>query len=136
METQVFKENQDWKGLKVHEVLKVCKDFKETQDWKGLKVHEVLKENKVCKDFKEAQVCEDLKGSQDCRVHQQEEQSTLAGAAPPAPLTRELHSSTLAELEGLIIRTVEELQTFCVYQMILTISSISVECKDRAMLVE
>ena len=107
--------------------------FKENQDWKDLKVHEVLKENKVCKDFKEAQVC---KERQDCRVHQQEEQSTLAGAVPPALLTRELHSSTLAELEGHPYSTQEELQTFCVYRMILTISSTRVECKDRAMLVE
>ena len=65
-----------------------------------------------------------------------EEQSTLAGAVPPAPLTRELHSSTLAELEGLIIGTVEEQQTICVCQMILTISSTRVECKNLAILVE
>ena len=84
----------------------------------------------------ETQVCEEVKERQDCRVHQQEEQSTLAGGVPPAPLTRELHSSTLEELEGLIGRTVEEQQTICVCQMILTISSTRVECKDLAMLVE
>ena len=65
-----------------------------------------------------------------------EEQSTLARAVPPAPLTRELHSSTLEELEGIIIRTVEEQQTICVCQMILTISSTRVECKNLAILVE
>ena len=67
---------------------------------------------------------------------QQEEQSTLAGAVPPAPLTRELHSSTLAELQGHIGTTKEEEQTICVYQMILTISSTRVECKDVVLLVE
>ena len=82
----------------------------------------------------ETQVCEEVKESQDCRVHPQEEQSTLAGAVPPAPLTRELHSSTLEELEGLIGSRKEEEQTICVFQMILTISSTRVECKDRAIL--
>ena len=33
-----------------------------------------------------------------CRVHQQEEQSTLAGVGPPALLARELSSSMLVEL--------------------------------------
>ena len=47
----------------------------------------------------ESQVCKGFKERQDCRIHQQEEQSTLTGAVPPAPLTRELHSSTLEELE-------------------------------------
>ena len=102
----------------------VCK---ETQDWKDLKVHEVLKENKVCKDFME---------SQDCRVHQQEEQSTLAGAVPPAPLSRELHSSTLEELERHVGSTEEEQQTISVYQMIQTISSTRVECRALAILLE
>ena len=59
----------------------------------------------------------------------------LAGAVPPAPLTRELHSSTLEELEGLIGSRKEEEQTICVFQMILTISSTRVECKAAAMLV-
>ena len=84
----------------------------------------------------ETQVCEEVKERQDCRVHQQEEQSTLAGAVPPAPLTRELHSSTLAELEGHAMITQEEQQTICVYQTIPTISSTRVECKDLAILVE
>ena len=84
----------------------------------------------------ETKVCEELKESQDCRAHQQEEQSTLAGAVPPAPLTRELHSSTPAELEGHTISTKEEQQTISVYQMILTISSTRVECKDVVLLVE
>ena len=83
----------------------------------------------------ETQVCKELKERQDCRDHQQEEQSTLAGAVPPAPLTRELHSSTLEELERHPMTPKEEQQTICVYQMILTISSTRVECKDRAMLV-
>ena len=84
----------------------------------------------------ETQDCEELKERQDCRVHQQEEQSTLAGAVPPAPLSRKLHSSTLAELERHAMITKEEQQTISVYQMILTISSTTVECKDLAMLVE
>ena len=84
----------------------------------------------------ETQVCEEVKERQDCRVHQQEEQSTLAGAVPPAPLTRELHSSTLEELEGHAMPTQEEEQTICVYQMIQTISSTRVECKALAILVE
>ena len=84
----------------------------------------------------ETQVCEDFKESQDCRIHQQEEQFTLAGAVPPALLTRELHSSTLEELEGHAMTTKEEQQTICVYQMILTISSTGVECKAAAMLLE
>ena len=84
----------------------------------------------------ETQVCEEVKESQDCRVHQQEEQSTLAGAEPPAPLTRELHSSTLEELEGHLGSTKEEQQTISVYQMIQTISSTRVECKDVVLLVE
>ena len=67
---------------------------------------------------------------------QQEEQSTLAGAVPPAPLTRELHSSTLVELERHLQHTKEEQQTICVCQMILTISSTRVECKALAILVE
>ena len=69
-------------------------------------------------------------------VHQQEEQSTLAGAVSPAPLTRELHSSTLEELQGHIGTTKEEQQTICVYQMIQTIFSTRVECKDVVLLVE
>ena len=84
----------------------------------------------------ETQVCKEVKERQDCRVHQQEEQSTLAGAVPPAPLTRELHSSTLEELQGHIGTTKEEQQTICVYQMILTISSTRVECKHMVILVE
>ena len=84
----------------------------------------------------ETQVCEEVKESQDCRVNKQEEQSTLAGAVPPAPLTRELHSSTLEELEGHAMTTKEEQQTICVYQMILTISSTRVECKDLVILLE
>ena len=86
---------------------------------------------RVCMETK---VCEELKERQDCRIHQQEEQSTLAGAVPPAPLTRELHSSTLEELEGCVGTTKEEQQTICVYQMIQTISSTRVECKDGALL--
>ena len=49
---------------------------------------------KVCM---ETQVCKDFKERQDCRVHQQEEQSTLAGAVSPAPLTRELLSSSWSD---------------------------------------
>ena len=84
----------------------------------------------------ETKVCEEFKERQDCRAHQQEEQSTLAGAVPPAPLTRELHSSTLAELEGHAMTTKEEEQIISVYQMIQTISSTRVECKDVVLLVE
>ena len=69
-----------------------------------------------------------------CRVHQQEEPSTLAGAVPPAPLTKELHSSTLEELQGHPYSTVEELQIICVYQMILTISHMSVVCREKVTL--
>ena len=82
------------------------------------------------------QVCEEVKESQDCRAHQQEEQSTLAGAEPPAPLTREHIYSTLVELVGHHMSIKEEEQTLCVYLMILTISSTRVECKDTAVLVE
>ena len=82
----------------------------------------------------ETQVCKEFRERQDCRVHQQEEQSTLAGAVSPAPLTWELHSSTLEELEGHAGTTKEGQQTISVYQMILTISSTRVECKDGAML--
>ena len=71
----------------------------------------------------ETQVCKGFKERQDCRVHQEEEQSTLAGAVPPAPLTRELHSSTLAELEGHAMTTKEEQQTISVFQTILIISN-------------
>ena len=48
----------------------------------------------------ETQVCQEVEENQECRAHQQEEQSTLAGAGIPAPLARELSSSMLAELEG------------------------------------
>ena len=83
----------------------------------------------------ESQVCKEVKESQDCRVHQQEEQSTLAGAVPPAPLTRELHSSTLAELERHAMTTKEEEQIISVCQMIQTISSTRVECRATVILV-
>ena len=106
----------------------VYQERRERWEWQ---VHVGQLGRRVCMEI---QVCEDLKERQDCRVHQQEEQSTLAGAVPPAPLTRELHSSTLEELEGRVGTTKEEQQTICVYQMILTISSTRVECKDRAML--
>ena len=81
----------------------------------------------------ETQVCRE---SQDYRVHQEEEQSTLAGVGPPAPLTRELSSSMLAELVGHTITTKEEQQITCVYQMILTISSTRVEYKGEPIFVE
>ena len=106
----------------------VHQGHRERGEWQ---VHVGQLGKKVCM---ETQVCKGFKERQDCRVHQQEEQSTLAGAVPPAPLTRELHSSTLAELEGRVGTTKEEQQTISVYQMILTISSTRVECKDGAML--
>ena len=71
----------------------VQQEHRERWEWQvhvGQLGRRVCMETLVCKEFRERQ---------DCRVHQQEEQSTLAGAVPPAPLTRELHSSTLAELE-------------------------------------
>ena len=68
-------------------------------------------------------------------LHQQEEQSTLAGVAPPAPLSRELTSSTLVEPVGHLTPIKEEQQTICVYQMILTISSTRVVCKHMVILV-
>ena len=123
---QEHRERGEWQVHMGHLGRRVCMETK---------VCEEFKENKVCKDFKETQVCEELKERQDCRVHQQEEQPTLAGAVPPAPLTRELHSSTLEELEGHAMTTQEEQQTICVYQMILTISSTRVECKDVVLLV-
>ena len=108
----------------------VNQEHRERGEWQ---VHVGQLGRRVCM---ETQVCKEVKERQDCRAHQQEEQSTLAGAVPPAPLTRELHSSTLAELEGRIGTTKEEQQTICVYQMILTISSTRVECKDIVLLVE
>ena len=108
----------------------VHQGYRERGEWQ---VHVGQLGRRVCM---ETQVCKEVKESQDCRVHQQEEQSTLAGAVPSAPLTRELHSSTPAEREGHAMTTKEEQQTICVYQMILTISSTRVECKDRAILVE
>ena len=82
----------------------------------------------------ETQDCVETKESQDCRVHQQEEPSTLAGAVPPAPQTRELHSSTLAKLERHPYSTKEEEQTICVYQMIQTICRMEVVCREAALL--
>ena len=82
----------------------------------------------------ETQVCEEVKERQDCRVHQQEEQSTLAGAVPPAPLTRELHSSTLEELERHPMTPKEEQQTISVYQIILTICHMRVVCREQVIL--
>ena len=107
----------------------VQQEHRERGEWQ---VHMGQLGRRVCMEI---QVCEEVKESQDCRVHQEEEeQSTLAGAVPPAPLTRGLHSSTLAELEGRVGTTKEEQQTICVYQMIQTISSTRVECKDGALL--
>ena len=83
--------------------------------------------------YKETRV---LKESQDCRAHKQEEQSTLAGAGPPAPLARELSFSMPAELEGHLGSIQEEQQTICVYQMILTISSTRLEYRELLALVE
>ena len=107
----------------------VHQEHRERWEWQvhvGQLVKKVCMETKVCKEFRERQ---------DCRVHQEEEeQSTLAGAVPPAPLTRELHSSTLAELEGHPYRSLEEEQIICVYQMIQTISHMSVVCRATAML--
>ena len=108
----------------------VHQEHRERWEWQ---VHVGQLGRRVCM---ETQVCEEVKERQVCRVHQQEEQSTLAGAVPPAPLTRELHSSTLEELEGRVWTTKEEQQTISVYQMILTISSTRVECKALAILVE
>ena len=106
----------------------VNQEHRERGEWQvhvGQLGRRVCMETKVCKEFRERQ---------DCRVHQQEEQSTLAGAVPPAPLTRGLHSSTLAELERHPMTTKEEQQTICVYQMILTISHMSVVCREKVIL--
>ena len=102
------------------------------QGERGWQVHVGQLGRRVCM---ETQVCEEVKERQDCRVHQQEEQSTLAGAVPPALLTRELHSSTLAELERHAMTTKEEEQIISVCQMIQTISSTRVECRATVILV-
>ena len=88
---------------------------------------------RVQEETEEAQVC---RVSQDYRAHQEEEQSTLAGVGPPAPLARELSSSMPAELVGHPGSIREEQQTICVYQMILTISSIRLEYRELLALVE
>ena len=85
---------------------------------------------------KEIQVCKEIKGSKEYRAHQQEEQSTLAGVGPPAPLAMELSSSMLGELGVHLFNRVEDQQSMCVYQMILTIFSIRVEYRDIHILVE
>ena len=85
------------------------------------------------KETEEAQEC---RVSQDCMVHQQEEQSTLAGVGPPAPLARELSSSMLAELEGHLESFQEEQQTICAFQTILTVSITRVDYRELVILVE
>ena len=106
----------------------VHQEHRERGEWQ---VHVGQLGRRVCM---ETQVCEEFKERQVCRVHQQEEQSTLAGAEPLAPLTRELHSSTLAELEGHLGSTKEEQQTICVFQMILTICHMRVACREKVIL--
>ena len=102
------------------------------QELRGRGEWQVLVDQLGRREYVETQVFRELKESQDCRAHQQE-QSTLAGAAPPAPLTRELSSSMLAELEEHPVLTKEEQQTLSVYQMIQTISNIRVEYKAPVM---
>ena len=53
----------------------------------------------------ETLVCLDLKGNGEPRAHQQEGQCTSAGGTPPVPVTRELNSSTLEELQGVAMIT-------------------------------
>ena len=80
----------------------------------------------------ETQVYVELKENLDCRVHQEEELSTLAGAGQPAPLTKELSCSILGELGGLAGSKMGEQPTFFVYQMIQTIFHMRVEYKGKA----
>ena len=77
----------------------VHQDLREVRETEELQVLEGQLGRRVCE---ETQEWVELRESQDCRAHQQEELSTLAGAGPPAPLTRELSSSMPAELGGLI----------------------------------
>ena len=109
------------RGTLVHQEFRGRGEWLVLVDQLGITVHE------------ETQV---LRESQECRAHQQEEQSTLAGVGPPAPLARELSFSMPAELEGHLISIREEQQTMCVYQMILTISSTRLEYRELLALVE
>ena len=71
-------------------------------------------------DRKESQVREDHK---DQPPQEGEEQLTLAGVGPPAPLVMELSLSMLAELVGHLSHIQGERQISYVYQRILTIFS-------------
>ena len=80
----------------------------------------------------ETPACLGLKGNREPRVHQQEGPPTFAGGGQSAPVTRELSSSTLEELEGLTVYTQEELLTTSACQMIQITSSTRVEFKAAA----
>ena len=104
-------------------------DLREIKEQLELQVLEELLGRRVCL---ETQVYVELKENQDCRVHQEEELSTLAGAGQPAPLTKELIYSTLGELGGLTGMKKGEQPTFFVCQMIQTIFHMRVEYKGKA----
>ena len=97
------------------EVSQVHKDLRERREWlvlMGQSGHRVNQDNQVFKVVKERQECRDCRDCWESKAHQQEEQSTLAGAGPPAPLTRELSYSMPAELQGHLSSSKEEWQTY------------------------
>ena len=108
-------------------------DLREIKEQLELQVLGGLLGRRVCL---ETQVYVELKENLDCRVHQEEELSTLAGAGQPAPLTKELNCSILGKLGGhTIVKEVEQPIT-CAFQMILTTFSMRVECKAIGMWLE
>ena len=84
----------------------------------------------------ETTVSLDLKGNREPRAHQQEGQCTSAGGGPPVPVTRELNSSTLEELQGVAMIPKEEEQTISVCQMILNTCNMAMEFKDIVICME
>ena len=84
----------------------------------------------------ETLVCLGLKGYREPRAHQQEGQCTSAGGGPPVPVTRELNSSTLEELQGVSIIPKEEEQTISVCQMSLNTCNMAMGFKDIVICME
>ena len=84
----------------------------------------------------ETLVCLGLKGNGEPRAHQQEGQCTSAGGTPPVPVTRELNSSTLEELQGIAMITKEEEQTISVCQMTLNTCNTAMGFKEGVICME
>ena len=122
-ETKEYEETKETKGRWDH------KDLREPKDHKARLEFLVPVGQWGTKVIVETLVCLGLKGNGEPRAHQQEGQCTSAGGGSPVPVTRELNSSTLEELQGVAILTKEEEQTISVCQMILNTCNMAMGIK-------